>query len=117
MDPIAQVRALTGTDDTQAPEETIRSLFAARGVNVTDGVSLGGCLVLEVAADLADTLAAGQISGSAVTAVEDITLDRRRVTDGWQGLADRLRVRADACWDDGPTVVEFEPYGATGVQQ
>ncbi|MDN5687125.1 MAG: hypothetical protein L0G94_10700 [Brachybacterium sp.] len=101
---IARIRALTGITDAQVPDEDLVELL-----ELHDGQ------VYCAAADAADRMGNTLITGAGVTAVEDISMDRRRVIEGWRGLADRLRARCtreqDEAWDDGPAVVEFYPWG------
>lgn len=101
---IARVRALTGITSTQLTDADLTVLL-----------ELNDDRVYCAAADAADRVGNGLISGAGVTAVEDISMDRRRVIDGWRGLADRLRGRCeDEIGDEvdaGPSVVEFRPYG------
>jgi hypothetical protein len=104
MDEIDRIRALTGITTAQVPDSDLEALLALHEGRVY-------C----AAADAADRIGNGLIDHLDVTAVEDISIDTRRVMDGWRGLADRLRKRclleeAEA-WDDGPAVVEFRPHG------
>lgn len=105
--PISRVRAVTGITEAQISNSDMAELL-----ELNDG------MVYCAAADAADRLGNSLIAGAGVSAVEDISIDRRRVIDGWRSLADRLRDRcerdqADA-WDDGPAVVEFRPHGYGG---
>lgn len=104
MDETDRIRALTGITQDQISDTDLEALL-----ELHDGQ------IYCAAADAADRRGNSLISGAGITAVEDISMDRRRVIDGWRALADRLRTRcerdqADA-WDDGPTVVEFHPWG------
>lgn len=104
MDDLARIRALTGITAEQIPDETLTELL-----ELVDGQ------VYCAAAQAADRMATHAIGTVGVTAVEDITIDRRRVIDSWTALADRLRARCERdqaeTWDDGPAVVEFRPCG------
>lgn len=109
MDEIARIRALTGVTAAQVSDADIEALL-----ELHDG------RVYCAAADAADRVGNGLIGDLDVTSVEDISIDTRRVMDGWRGLADRLRKR---ClleqieeWDDGPSVVEFRPWGHRGPE-
>lgn len=104
MDEIDRVRALTGATEAQVTDQDITALL-----ELHDGQ------VYCAAADVADRIGTGLIEHLDVTSVEDISIDTRRVMDGWRSLADRLRKRcltdeAEA-WDPGPSVVEFRPWG------
>lgn len=122
MDLVKRVRALTGATDEQAPVADIVELLEDRGATVDERGegTAARCVLLWVAADLADQLATGAIARVHVTSVEDISIDRGRTLTAWQTLADRLRERARACEadmsDDGPMVVEFHPYGPCGEE-
>lgn len=101
---VKRVRALTGITTSQITDEVLEELL-----DVQDGA------VYCAAADAADRMGTALIGGAGVTSVEDISIDKRRPIGQWQGLADRLRKRclieeAEA-WDDGPSVVEFHPWG------
>ena len=109
MDDIARIRALTGVTAEQISDSDLEAIL-----EFNDG------RVYCAAADAADRMGTSLISGAGVSAVEDISIDRRRVIDGWRGLADRLRKRclldeAEAA-DDGPSVVEFHPWGLGGPE-
>lgn len=109
MDEIGRIRSLTGITPEQISEQDLAVIL-----EFNDGS------VYCAAADAADRMGTSLISGAGVTAVEDISVDRRRVIDGWRSLADRLRDRclsdeADAV-DDGPAVVEFHPWGLGGPE-
>lgn len=104
MDEIDRIRALTGITPEQISDQDLAVLLEANKGRVY-------C----AAADAADRVGNGLIRHLDVTSVEDISIDTRRVMDGWRGLADRLRKRclsdeAEA-WDPGPSVVEFRPWG------
>lgn len=109
MDDIDRVRALTGATPGQISDGEISALL-----DLNDG------RVYCAAADVADRIGNGLITDLDVTAVEDISIDTRRVLDGWRGLADRLRKRclleAAEESDDGPAVVEFHPWGRGGPE-
>ena len=104
MDEIDRIRALTGATTTQISDAEITALL-----ELHDGQ------VYCAAADVADRLGTDLIGDLDVTSVEDISIDTRRVVDGWRSLADRLRKRClleeSERWDDGPSVVEFRPHG------
>lgn len=104
MDELARIRALTGATAEQIPDQDITALL-----ELHDGQ------VYCAAADAADRVGNGLIGDLDVTKVEDISIDTRRVMDGWRSLADRLRKRClieeAERWDDGPSVVEFHPWG------
>lgn len=104
MDDLARIRALTGITIDQIDDSTLYELL-----ELVDGQ------VYCAAAQAADRMATRAIGGVGVTAVEDISIDRRRVIDAWTALADRLRARCERdqaeAWDDGPAVVEFHPFG------
>src|SRR5699024_8069312 len=107
MDEIDRIRALTGITAAQVPDTDLRELL-----EMHDG------RVYCAAADAADRVGNSLIGHLDVTSVEDISIDTRRVMDGWRSLADRLRKRcmldeAEA-WDPGPSVVEFHPWGHRG---
>lgn len=109
MDEVDQIRALTGVTAEQITDADLLVIL-----EFNDG------RVYCAAADAADRMGTALISGAGVTAVEDISVDRRRVIDGWRALADRLRDRclldeAEAV-DDGPAVVEFYPWGLRGPE-
>lgn len=109
MTELEQIRALTGVTAEQISDDHLAVIL-----EFNDG------RVYCAAADAADRMGTSLISGAGVTAVEDISVDRRRVIDGWRSLADRLRKRclldeAEAA-DDGPAVVEFHPWGLGGPE-
>ena len=109
MDEIDRIRALTGITTEQIGDADLSVIL-----EFNDG------RVYCAAADAADRMGTSLISGAGVSAVEDISVDRRRVIDGWRALADRLRDRclldeAEAA-DDGPAVVEFHPWGLGGPE-
>ena len=109
MDEIDRIRALTGVTAEQISDADLEVIL-----EFNDG------RVYCAAADAADRMGTSLISGAGVTAVEDISVDRRRVIDGWRSLADRLRKRclleAVEEADDGPSVVEFHPWGRGGPE-
>lgn len=109
MDEIDRIRALTGITQEQVSDADLEALL-----ELHDGQ------VYCAAADAADRVATGLIGGAGVTSVEDISIDKRRPITMWQGLADRLRKRCliDQAeqWDDGPSVVEFHPWGHRGPE-
>ena len=109
MADIARLRALTGITIEQLDDSVLTELL-----ELHDG------RIYCAAADAADRVGNGLISYLDVTAVEDISIDTRRVLDGWRGLADRLRKRClleeIEQWDDGPSVVEFHPWGRGGPE-
>ena len=109
MDEIDRIRALTGITDAQVSDMDLRALL-----ELHDG------RVYCAAADAADRVGNGLIEQLDVTSVEDISIDTRRVVDGWRGLADRLRKRClleeIERYDDGPSVVEFRPWGHRGPE-
>lgn len=109
MDELAKIRALTGITPEQISDSDLETIL-----EFNDG------RVYCAAADAADRMGTALISGAGVTAVEDISIDRRRVIDGWRALADRLRKRclleAAEEADDGPAVVEFHPWGRSGPE-
>ena len=109
MDDIDRSRALTGSTPEQGSDGDLAALLEFNAGRVY-------C----AAADAADRMGTALISGAGVTAVEDISIDRRRVIDGWRSLADRLWTRglldAAAAADDGPVVVEFHPGGRGGPE-
>lgn len=109
MTDLERIRAVTGITVDQIPDDEL-GVF----LELADG------MVLCAAADAADRMATSLIGGADVTAVEDISVDTRRVIDGWRGLADRLRKRClleeIERWDDGPSVVEFRPWGRRGPE-
>lgn len=104
IEQIDRIRALTGATVEQVPDQDIIALL-----ELHDGQ------VYCAAADVADRLGTALIGDLDVTSVEDISIDTRRVVAGFQGLADRLRKRClleeAQRWDDGPSVVEFHPWG------
>lgn len=108
VDDLNQVRLLTGITSKQIPDPLLLEIMKLEADPLC------------AAAAAADRMAAQTIGVSAVTSVEDISLDRRRVVQGWQDLADRLRARchaeAEEDSDDGPAVVEFAPWGPSGVE-
>jgi len=109
MDELDKIRALTGITAEQISDADLSVIL-----EFNDG------RVYCAAADAADRMGTSLISGAGVSAVEDISIDRRRVIDGWRGLADRLRKRclleeAEEA-DDGPAVVEFHPWGLGGPE-
>lgn len=99
-----KVRALTGITEAQLSDEVLDGL-----AELHDGQ------VYCAAAEAADRMGNALIGDMDVTAVEDISIDTRRVVDGWRALADRLRKRClleeAEQYDDGPAVVEFRPWG------
>ena len=101
---VKRVRALTGATAAQIEDYDIEQL-----------IELHDRQVYCAAADVADRLGTDLIGDLDVTSVEDISIDTRRVVDGWRSLADRLRKRclleASEAYDDGPAVVEFRPHG------
>lgn len=105
--PISRVRAVTGITEAQISNADMVELL-----ELNDG------MVYCAAADAADRVGTALIKGAGVTSVEDISVDKRRPVQMWQGLADRLRARCDReqadAWDDGPAVVEFRPHGYGG---
>lgn len=109
MDAVARVRSLTGITPDQVSDLDLYDLVEAH-----DG------FVYCAAADAADRVGNGLIGQLDVTSVEDISIDTRRVVDGWRGLADRLRKRClleeIERYDDGPSVVEFRPWGHRGPE-
>ena len=109
MDELDKIRALTGITAEQISDADLSVIL-----EFNDG------RVYCAAADAADRMGTTLISGAGVTAVEDISIDRRRVIDGWRALADRLRKRclleAAEEADDGPAVVEFHPWGRGGPE-
>lgn len=109
MDDIARIRALTGITEAQISDADMQAI-----------IDLYPGQIYCAAAAAADRMATSLIGGSGVTAVEDISVDRRRPVQAWWDLADRLRKLCEADdaarWDDGPAVVEFAPYGAAGVE-
>lgn len=109
MEDIDRIRALTGITVAQVSDADLEALL-----DLHDGQ------VYCAAADAADRVGNGLISDLDVTSVEDISIDTRRVMDGWRGLADRLRKRClleeSERWDDGPSVVEFHPWGHRGPE-
>ena len=104
MTDVQRVRSLTGITVDQIPDDDLAEL-----IELYDGQ------VFCAAAEAADRMGTRSIATAGVTAVEDITMDRRRVVESWTSLADRLRARCERdeaeVWDDGPTVVEFHPWG------
>lgn len=109
MDEIDRIRALTGITEAQITDQDLTVLL-----DLHDGQ------VYCAAADAADRVGNGLIGDLDVTTVEDISIDTRRVMDGWRSLADRLRKRClleeAERWDDGPSVVEFHPWGYGGPE-
>lgn len=108
MTDLERIRAVTGITVDQIPDAELEVIL-----DLADG------MVLCAAADAADRMATSLIGGAGVTAVEDISMDRRRPIEAWRGLADRLRARCEReqFEDDGPCVVEFRPYGySSGVE-
>ena len=109
MDEIDRIRALTGITAAQVSDTDLQALL-----DMHDG------RVYCAAADAADRVGNGLIEQLDVTSVEDISIDTRRVMDGWRSLADRLRERClieeSERWDDGPSVVEFHPWGRRGPE-
>lgn len=109
MSDIDLIRSLTGITAEQISDQDLAALL-----ELSDG------RVYCAAADAADRMGTTLIGQLDVTSVEDISIDTRRVVDGWRSLADRLRKRClleDAeQWDDGPTVVEFHPWGHGGPE-
>lgn len=106
---VARIRALTGITLDQVSDEDLEELL-----DVHDGA------VYCAAADAADLMGTYLIGGAGVTSVEDISVDARRPIGQWQVLADRLRSRCEReqaeAWDDGPSVVEFHPWGHRGPE-
>lgn len=109
MDELDKIRALTGITAEQISDADLEAIL-----EFNDG------RVYCAAADAADRVGNGLITDLDVTAVEDISVDTRRVLDGWRALADRLRKRClleeAQQWDDGPSVVEFHPWGRGGPE-
>ena len=109
MDEIDRIRALTGITPEQISDQDLAVLLEANEGRMY-------C----AAADAADRIGNGLIGHLDVTSVEDISIDTRRVMDGWRTLADRLRKRCLAdeaeAWDPGPSVVEFHPWGRGGPE-
>ena len=109
MDEIERIRALTGITPEQISDQDLAVLL-----ELHDG------RVYCAAADAADRIGNGLIEHLDVTSVEDISIDTRRVMDGWRGLADRRRKRCASdeaeAWDPGPSVVEFHPWGRGGPE-
>lgn len=109
MDDLARIRSLTGITADKISDDDLAALL-----ELHDGQ------VFCAAAEAADRMATGLVKGAGVTAVEDISIDRGRVIDAWTGLADRLRARCEReqaeSWDDGPSVVEFRPWGIPGPE-
>lgn len=109
LDEIDRIRALTGATTAQVTDQDITALL-----ELHEGA------VYCAAADVADRIGNGLIEHLDVTSVEDISIDTRRVMDGWRGLADRLRKRClleeSERWDPGPSVVEFRPWGHRGPE-
>ena len=103
---IARVRALTGITPEQISDEDLAVLITTAGD------------VLCAAADAADRMAVSMIGTSGITSVEDITVDRRRPMQAWVDLAARLRARCveEARDGGGMSVVEFAPYGGSGIE-
>lgn len=109
MGDIDLIRSLTGITAEQISDQDLAVIL-----EFNDG------RVYCAAADAADRMGTTLIGQLDVTSVEDISIDTRRVIDGWRSLADRLRGRCQADdaeqWDDGPTVVEFHPWGHGGPE-
>lgn len=106
---VDKIRSLTGITVEQLSDDVLEDLL-----------ELHEGRIYCAAADAADRMGTVLISGAGVTAVEDISIDRRRVIEGWRALADRLRKRClleeAEEWDDGPSVVEFHPWGRGGPE-
>lgn len=110
------VRAITGITPDQLSDLTMHELAKASGIQPCGTLDMTDALRVGILA--AEAMAARSVGQSAVTRVEDITIDHGRAVTLWLSVADRLRTRLEEReHDDGPVTIEFSPYpvGVEGV--